>query len=325
MVRVRELAGVASVVFAAMGVALALQAAHIDVAKLIGRAPSQTSPVVRVAALAPALAMRPSIDTPAKINTPAKAVSRTAGVLPAPIAAKPAPSAAIMPLNVQQPIAQPAQTIAPEGQAEDVALRVRSSVPANLYPYFDMFLYVSKAAAGPWAQHMYVFHKGPDGQLVFEESFLVSTGRELHEKYFTSTPAGLFELDPNRFDRKHFSHRWHGAPMPWAMFWNYTIHGHLTGVALHSGIGHVALLGRRASGGCVRLPPEKAQMLFKRIQAGERGMVPVFALDPARDTTSVDGVVEADATGNPLLAGGYKVLVIVQDYPGAPAYVATLS
>lgn len=293
MVRVREFAGVACVAFAAMGIAMALQAAHVDVATLFPQ------------------------TVESRIAAPAVAAAKPIVLAQA--------SYAIVPASALQPVAPEFPTVTPQDQVEEVALRVRSSVPAHLYPYFDVFLYVSKAASGPWAQHMYVFHKDPSGQLAFEESFPVSTGREMREKYFTTTPTGLFELDPNRFDRRHFSRRWHGAPMPWAMFWNYNLHGHMTGIALHSGIGHVADLGRRASGGCVRMPPEKAEMLFKRFQAEERGTVPVFAYDPLRDTTSVDGVMEADAQGNPILASGYRVLLLVQDYPGGPTYVASLS
>jgi hypothetical protein len=226
-----------------------------------------------------------------------------------------------------KPVAPPpsVETDGASAQAVAVAERVRQSVPAELFPYFDTYLYVSKAASGPWAQHMFVFHKSDAGRLAFEETFPVSTGRERHEKYFTSTPEGLFELDPARFDAHHRSHRWGGAPMPWAMFLNYTIRNRETGVALHSGIGHVALLGQRASGGCVRMPPEKAEEYFRRFQATEHGLVPVFAFDSLTGTTRKDGMLKRDAAGNPVLVPGYKVLLIIQDYPGGPATVAVLS
>jgi len=218
------------------------------------------------------------------------------------------------------PLAAPAR---PGPSGDDVAGRVRAAVPRALMGYFDLYLYVSKAAAGPWAQHMYVFRSAGDGGLQFEQSFPVSTGRELQEKYFTSTPAGLFELDPERFDRVHFSHRWHNAPMPWAMFLNYTIRSHPTGVALHSAVGHLADLGHRASGGCVRMPPERAEELFRRIQETENGRVPVFAMDGS--TTDKTGRIALDADGAPMFVQGYKVLLIIEDYPGAPVVVATLS
>ena len=210
-------------------------------------------------------------------------------------------------------------------QSGDVAQHLRDRIPAALFRYFDEFLYVSKAAGGAWAQHLYMFHKSASGELVYEQAFPVSTGREQQEKYFTSTPTGMFELDPNRFDRVHFSHRWHGAAMPWAMFLDYTIHGHATGIAMHSAETHAYELGKRASGGCVRLPPEKAEELFKRFQAEERGLVPVFAFDDSRATTFTDGSMVRDASGNVELQDGYRVLLFIEDYPGGPAVVAVLS
>ncbi len=224
----------------------------------------------------------------------------------------------------QTPLATPMVPIDPgvanAGQAFD---RLRVKVSDNLYPYFDVFLYVSKAAGGPLAQRMYIFHKDASGGLVFEQTFLVSTGRERHEKYFTSTPTGLFELDPNRFERSHYSRTWH-ASMPWAMFFDATIKGRQTGVALHSAGVHVADLGSRASGGCVRLPPEKAAELFDRFQREERGYVPRFAFDASANRTSAIGLLQRDSAGRPLMQSGYKVLVVIEDYPGGPALVAAL-
>jgi lipoprotein-anchoring transpeptidase ErfK/SrfK len=300
----------------------------------------------------------PTFTTPATTQ-PATAVQRGSVVAAlneqakAPVAPQPTPPVATVP--AQEPVAvQPAQLVGPSlgvtpaqskselriadatpsvplvtndtaDLANAVGLRVHDSVPSNLFKYFDVYLYVSKAAAGPWAQHMFIFHKGADNHLVFEQTIPVSTGRERHEKYFTSTPTGLFELDPNRFDRNHHSRRWNNAPMPWAMFLDYTINNHLAGVALHSGIGHVPLLGQRASGGCVRLPPEMAEMLFKRFQATEAGMVPRFAFNDSHSTTRTDGTLELGADGQPVLSPGYKVLLIIQDYPGGPALVAEVS
>lgn len=290
LLRIREFAAIASLAFLAMLTAMAIQSAHISFAMLGQPAPEP----IRLASNDP-------------IALPIKD-------------ARPDPADA----PKEQPRATP-QTAPFQFSPDDVALRVRESVPARLYPFFDVFLYVSKAAAGPWAQHMFIFHKGYDGGLVFEKAIPVSTGRERREKYFTDTPEGLFELDPNRFDRVHFSRVWDGAAMPWAMFLNYTVHGHAAGIALHAWAGHEVPLGQRASGGCVRLPPDQAEYLFKRFQAEEGGMVPVFALDPTGPTTRKDGTVLTDASGTPELYWGYRVLVIIQDYPGGPALVAELA
>ncbi|HEY4943228.1 MAG TPA: L,D-transpeptidase [Rhizomicrobium sp.] len=226
------------------------------------------------------------------------------------------------PQKQPQPVVVPDPAVAMQ---QDAAGRLRSKIPADLYSYFDVYLYISKAATGSLAQHLYMFHKDAADNLVFEQSFPVSTGRERHEKYFTSTPAGLFELDPNRFERVHYSHTWNGAAMPFAMFLNATIKGRQTGVALHSASSHVAELGSRASGGCVRLPPEKAAELFQRFQAEERGMVPIFAYDAAHRRTSGDGATLRDSSGRPILTQGYRVLVFIEDYPGGPALVAVVA
>ncbi|HWA29590.1 MAG TPA: L,D-transpeptidase [Rhizomicrobium sp.] len=284
---------------------------------------------------------RTAQEQPVQAPPPIRVAQSTARPLPVPAQVSNAPpklpapkSIPVKPQRAQATLITPPDNSGPKPevqtdnadvQAVSVAQRLRASVPSDLFPYFDVYLYVSKAASGPWAQHMFVFHKSASGQLIYEESFPVSTGRERQEKYFTSTPSGLFELDPDRFDANHRSHRWNNAPMPWAMFLNYTIDNHATGVALHSGVGHVALLGQRASGGCVRMPPEKAEEYFHRFQATERGQVPVFAFDASRGTTRTDGAILLDAGGRPLLTDGYKVLLIIQDYPGGPVTVAAVS
>jgi lipoprotein-anchoring transpeptidase ErfK/SrfK len=252
------------------------------------------------------------------------------GVTPTPVAAKPNPKAPDLKADeddkqsapVEPPIATEAEL---DAQADQVGERLRARVPPAALRYFDVLLYVSKAGNGPWAQHMFIFHRGDDGSLVYEKNIPVSTGRERHEKYFTSTPAGIFELDPARFEPMHYSHTWHNAPMAWAMFLNYTLHNRQVGIALHSAGPHVADLGHRASGGCVRLPPDKASELYHRFQAEERGMVPVWAFDSAAGTTSTMAEMVRGPSGQPLMTEGYKVLLVIEDYPGGPALVAVLS
>jgi lipoprotein-anchoring transpeptidase ErfK/SrfK len=262
---------------------------------------------------------------------------------PKPIVAAPVPSQAPAPAiadpiakdadeddkATDEKLAQLAPPIATEAQldaqADQVGEHLRSRVPSDALRFFDVVLYVSKAGEGPWAQHMFVFHRADDGSLVYEQNFPVSTGREHHEKYFTSTPTGIFELDPARFEPMHYSHTWHGAPMAWAMFLDYTLRGRQVGIALHSAGPHIADLGHRASGGCVRLPPEKASELYHRFQAEERGMVPVWAFNSASNTTSTMAEMVRGPAGQPLMQEGYKVLLVIEDYPGGPALVAVLS
>ena len=309
----RQLAAVTACAMAAMTAGLAAQSRHLHWSDL-----ASIRPVMTASAAPPAAAPVPPQQ---RRIAPAKPVVAQPSPLAIAIPVAPAPPGPA--LDRTQPPPFDAAALAQQSGA--VAQRLRDRIPAALFPYFDEFLYVSKAAGGAWGQHLYMFHKSADGELVYEQAFPVSTGRERQEKYFTSTPTGMFELDPDRFDRVHFSHRWHGAAMPWAMFLDYTIRGHATGIAMHSADSHAFELGHRASGGCIRLPPEKAEELFKRFQAEERGLVPVFAFDDARATTFTDGAMARDAAGDVELQDGYKVLLFIEDYPGGPAVVAVLS
>ncbi|HEY1630172.1 MAG TPA: L,D-transpeptidase [Rhizomicrobium sp.] len=283
------------------------------------------APVASAATLPPKLVLPQKPLAPvviAKVQTPAPVVVAPKAIVPPadPNANEDDKQAGRTLAQETPPIASAAEL---DAQADQVGERLRSRVPSAAMRYFDVVLYVSKAGEGPWAQHMFVFHRADDGSLVYEQNFPVSTGRERHEKYFTSTPTGLFELDPARFEPMHYSHRWHGAPMAWAMFLDYTLHNHEVGIALHSAGPHIADLGHRASGGCVRLPPEKASELYHRFQASERGMVPVWAFNGG--TTSNMGEMARGPSGQPLLQEGYKVLLVIEDYPGGPALVAVLS
>jgi lipoprotein-anchoring transpeptidase ErfK/SrfK len=315
----RQLAAVTACVMGAMTVALNVQDRHPalpNVASLWSGMAASAAP------LASSMATNPPAAKPAVAAKPVVAKPLPVAVVSPPIPDPEGGATPAVPYRMQPP---PIDAAVLAEQSGDVAQHLRDRIPAALFPYFDEFLYVSKAAGGAWAQHLYMFHKSASGELVYEQAFPVSTGREQQEKYFTSTPTGMFELDPNRFDRVHFSHRWHGAAMPWAMFLDYTIHGHATGIAMHSAETHAYELGKRASGGCVRLPPEKAEELFKRFQAEERGLVPVFAFDDSRATTFTDGSMVRDASGNVELQDGYRVLLFIEDYPGGPAVVAVLS
>jgi hypothetical protein len=321
MMRMREFATVAALAMSAMTAASLWQsltppshplAANRPAAQIAAIVPEirqvAAAPVIRVAA------------KPAPVVTPPREAAPQAA-LPTPPGADEGGSDAHA-IKADDVIVPDVQL---DKQADDVAERLRARVPSDVMRYFDVFLYVSKSDAGAWAQHMFIFHRADSGALVYEKNIPVSTGRERHEKYFTSTPVGLFELDPARFETMHYSHTWHGAPMAWAMFLNYTLRGRQVGIALHSAGPHIADLGHRASGGCVRLPPEQADILFHRFQAEERGMVPVWAFDETRRTTSNMGEMVRGPSGEPLMTEGYKVLLLIEDYPGGPALVAVLS
>ena len=202
-----------------------------------------------------------------------------------------------------------------------VTVRLKENLTREMLENFSLFLYVSKAEAGPWAQRLYVFRKDSDG-LTLLYNWPASTGRELDEiaangtRQPSITPQGYYELDPNRMYRRHFSGQWH-EPMPNAMFFNWEHHGLQTGLAIHGATGlEIRQLGTRASAGCIRIAPGNAALLFNLIRTQYKGLAPRFAYDRRTATLSNRGVMMHDAAGNLQMAEGYKVLVFVENYGG---------
>jgi hypothetical protein len=73
----------------------------------------------------------------------------------------------------------------------------------------------------------------------------------------TETPNGTFRT--NRMDANHLSQEFNRAPMPYTVF--FDLHGH----AVH-GFLNADRIGNPASHGCVRLPADKAALLFDLIK-----------------------------------------------------------
>jgi lipoprotein-anchoring transpeptidase ErfK/SrfK len=208
------------------------------------------------------------------------------------------------------------------GELVRVAQRLKSSLTEDLLNNFSLFLYVSKANNGPWSQRMYVFAKEQGGDLDMLYNWPVSTGREKWEidvnghKQNSFTPQGYYELDPNRMHAKYHSSQWN-QPMPYAMFFNWEQNGYQTGLAIHGASGEdIAMLGNRASAGCVRLAPENARLLFNLIRSQYKGLAPKFAYDRRTATMSNNGILVHDKNGKIAFDNGYKVLVFVENYGG---------
>lgn len=202
----------------------------------------------------------------------------------------------------------------------DPGQRLLDRTPDEIEPYFDLYLYISKAVAGPIAQHMFVYERHTDGSLALLYDWPVSTGREQREKTpagrktYTHTPEGIFKLDPDRFFKVWHSRTWN-ADMPWAMFFDLMENGGISGLAVHAaGKGKISQLGRRASGGCIRLAPENAKFLFQLLQKSYAGVVPVFAVTDG--DTSVVGRPARNEDGSMQLTQGYRVLMHIEDYAG---------
>jgi predicted transglutaminase-like cysteine proteinase len=208
--------------------------------------------------------------------------------------------------------------------------RLRASLTAEMYDNFGLFLYVSKAETGPWAQHMFVFAKEPAGGLALKYAWLVSTGREAIEtnrsgaRMQTTTPSGYFQLDPERLYRNHVSAQW-GTPMPFAMFFNWTKNWSQTGLAIDATTGDgTSQLGKRATPGSIHLSPENAATLFGMVKEQYRGPVPRFAFDQRTGSLSNDGVFARDGSGRLQYTQGYKVLVFIENRSGGENVVAAL-
>ncbi len=228
-----------------------------------------------------------------------------------------------MPEQSEQAELRPPEEALPNaGEIARVEQRLRVNLTSELLTGFDLFLYVSKAERGPWAQRMYVFDKQSGGDLALMHAWPVSTGRDARVltknglRVALNTPTGYYQLDPGRFYTRYTSMEW-GMPMPNAMFFNWVHDGDQTGLAIHGASGEdVALLGTRASAGCIRLAPDNAKELFNLIRTKYKGPVPRFAYDTKTSTMSNDGILWHDRNGNLRLADGYKVLVFIEDFSG---------
>ena len=203
----------------------------------------------------------------------------------------------------------------------DIEQRVRDTLSAEMLQNFGLFIYVSKAEIGPWAQHMVVFQKAGD-QLLPLYSWPVSTGRETIEanatgaQMSTHTPAGYYELDPKRLYVDYRSMQWN-EPMPYAMFFNWRDHGVQTGLAIHATTkDDVGLLGKRASAGCVRISLDNAHTLFDLVSNNFKGPVPKFGYDKMTSTIMNNGLLMHDSKGDVEMAPGYRVLVYIDEYGG---------
>jgi hypothetical protein len=99
-----------------------------------------------------------------------------------------------------------------------------------------------------------------DGVLIHK--FKVTTGAETPKQKPNGkwanrrTPTGTFRIIHR--SRNHVSSAWEGARMPFAQF--FTDYG----IAMHATVGeaNIQALGRRGSGGCIRLHPDNAKIMW---------------------------------------------------------------
>lgn len=178
--------------------------------------------------------------------------------------------------------------------------------------FFDLIFFVNKSAYGAYSQTLKILK--PDTPGVENTAWRVirtmdvSTGREMEERYFTTTPRGIFTLDPDRRYVDYQSRQWDGAEMPFTMFWDYIYpNGRPTGIAFHAATGiNEHFLGIRASGGCIRTSMDESEELFDLV-AQHRGAIPDFQERDPR------GLLQYTSSGEVKMKHAFKVLVIVED------------
>jgi len=95
-------------------------------------------------------------------------------------------------------------------------------------------------------QRMHVYQNGRH-----KYTWKISSGRAGYR-----TPTGSYGI--HRMHKRYFSKKYHGAPMPYAMFFR-------GGYAVH-GTNSIGRLGRTASHGCIRLHPSHAATLFSMVR-----------------------------------------------------------
>ena len=179
--------------------------------------------------------------------------------------------------------------------------------------HFDSIWFVNKSRFGAYSQTLAILE--PDQKGVantvwrMKHRFDVSTGREREERYFTTTPKGLFTLDPNRMYRDYQSQQWDGADMPFAMFWDYVYpNGRPTGIAFHAATGvNEYFVGIRASGGCIRTKLDDSEEIWNLARNNHAGPVPVF------EPRNPHGILQYNSDGSVRKKDGYRILIVVED------------
>lgn len=172
---------------------------------------------------------------------------------------------------------------------------------------FTNVIVVNKANSGQDKQTIKLY---VNGKLTLISK--VSTGREKYEAgckpgqdpkadhcsvraYWSTTPIGYFDVD--KLVENYFSTLWK-TWMPYAVFFE-------SGIATHQApAGTEGKLGQRASGGCVRLHPNVAPVIYKTVQDAGQGLVPVVTRN---------GDLKKTPAGDVIRRIGYKTLVIVQN------------
>ena len=195
--------------------------------------------------------------------------------------------------------------------------------PVKMLSYFDMVLLINtgqRSDSSPEnssAQRMQVLVRNGSSNHLDDWKRIhvwpISSGKPCGKKI--ETPTGVFKLNPYRFHSEYYSVLFEDVNMYETMFFyhNYQ-NGRATGVAIH-GTYVTEKLGRRDSGGCIRLHRRNSKCLFNTLKGNlskrclnggylnYQGTVPSFM--------SQNGEADPEFLSNRLETRGYKVLVAI--------------
>lgn len=196
----------------------------------------------------------------------------------------------------------------------------------NMLEYFDMVLMINVAARNSnspensSAQRMQVLVRNSPSNDVNTwnniHTWPISSGRPCGKKI--ETPTGVFKFNPSRIYSDYYSNLFDNVRMFETMFLYHSYQdGRPTGVAIH-GTEVVEKLGRRDSGGCVRVYKEDMTCLFDTI-TGRRsskclagGKLDYYGRVPSFLSRNGEADPEFLRSGH-LEVNGYKVLIAIFD------------
>ena len=146
--------------------------------------------------------------------------------------------------------------------------------PVKMLSYFDMVLLINtgqrsrRSSKRSSAQRMQVLVRDGRSNNLDDWDRIhvwpISSGNPCGKKI--ETPTGVFKLDPSRLHSEYYSVLFKNVNMYETLFFYHSYqNGRPTGVAIH-GTYETEKLGRRDSGGCIRLHRDNSKCLFNTIK-----------------------------------------------------------
>ncbi len=140
-----------------------------------------------------------------------------------------------------------------------------------------------------------------DGELFFKAVVSTAKEKKVHagpstnypegREYWAHTPTGAFTI--SRRSINHVSSTWQGANMPFAQFF-------VGGIALHATTPeHFEMLGQRDSGGCVRMHPRDAKIVWELVSRIGSKVTQIYVYDGSETPHPLGRLGEVPRHGQP--------------------------